>query len=487
MRPSLSLIGFTAIPLALLTAVSLTNEPRVEVAPMGSAHISVPMLAVSTPPALTPATISSPSDALVSFATHLDRASVLAGGSGQVRVEMDIESLHEARTTDRVPTDLVLIVDHSGSMAGTKMTDAIAAANALIDQLNASDRLSVVAFSDEATEIVALGFANADNKERWKAAVSRLTPAGGTNMHAGLHVGGQPLTRVDGGPRSRRSILISDGHPNAVEGLMEVAQSTARHDSPLSTVGIGDDYDEDLMTRLADAGAGNFYWAQAGADLASVFEYEFVTARDTVAGALELSLDLPDGVEIVDAAGYNVTTADGLASFPVGSLYAGQHRRFWITLNVPTVEAAEVALGSVALTWRSTTGEQHATNTSMASVEVAANRAEWLASVDSDNWGRAVVEEEYNRLLTEVSSHVQSGDKDAALTAIHSYRDEVGAMNETVNCDEVTDNLVGLAGLEQSVLGNFQGSHQSSRQNTWAKTTRQDAYRGRKSGQALAY
>ena len=66
----------------------------------------------------------------------------------------------------------------------------------------------------------------------------------------------------------------------------------------LTTVGVGADFNEYLMTALADAGTGNYYYLKAGDDLASVFAREFDAARATVASGLAVRIEPADGVRV---------------------------------------------------------------------------------------------------------------------------------------------------------------------------------------------
>ncbi|MFH1463459.1 MAG: VWA domain-containing protein [Pseudomonadota bacterium] len=417
----------------------------------------------------------------VRLTTRLDRGAVLSSGDGLVRLEVDIQDLHEPVAGARRATDLVVVLDESGSMGGQKIEDARAAARGLLAQLGPEDRFALVSFDSDAQVRIPLGWATDEARRGWLRRIAAIDAGGGTEMQAGLALGAEQLSVEPG--RAARTILISDGQPNSRDGLDSQARGFARREVPLTTVGIGADYDEQLMASLADAGTGNFYWVQAQDDLAAVFSRELSTAQDTVATGLQVGLDLGSGVSVVDASGYPVSVVGSHATFDVGSLYASQHRSFWVTLRVPVGAEGSRDVAAASLAWS-------APDTGLARIALPAERvvvvtdhATFLASVDQDAWGQAVVQEEYSVLQQVVSRAVSTGDKEAAQRAIATYRARNEELNEGIQSAVVRDNLATLDSLENDVQQQFEGAQQAERQNLFSKTLNSLSYQGRRSGQ----
>ena len=92
-------------------------------------------------------------------------------------------------------------------------------------------------------------------------------------MSAGLDLALATVTPLRAAGRSPRVILISDGLANqgdaSLEGLVARAQRATRAELPLTTVGVGVDFNETLMTALADAGGGNYYFVERSTELAA--------------------------------------------------------------------------------------------------------------------------------------------------------------------------------------------------------------------------
>jgi len=373
---------------------------------------------------------------------RLDRDTALAGGL--VRAELTVVAPTLEDEQQGLPTDVVLVLDRSGSMSGGKLDDAKTAAQALAGLLGPGDRVAVVSFSDGATVDSPLG------QGGWQTvgAIAGLRAGGGTEMQAGLDQALSLVAEPTPG-RARRVILLSDGQPNTRDGLPALAQRSARLEAPLTTVGIGDDYDVQLMQQLADAGTGNFYWARQDMQLASVFANEFDATRAAVTSQTALSWTPTAGVDVVDVGGLPVD--DGTVQ--LGQLFSGQRRSLWVTLRVDAyVDASSIDLGGLALEWTTAgDGDRGQTVASLGRVGVTHDRQVALAGLDEQAWAASVVEEEYNGVLTQVQAKLSAGDKAGALQDLERYQQRNAELNAHVQSTAVIDNLAEVEALQQQV------------------------------------
>ena len=410
----------------------------------------------------------------VTVSGALDRSTILENGDRRVRMELTVSSDRTPSAINRSPTDVVVILDRSGSMTGEKLLDAKNAARELISLLGEEDRFSLITYADSATVDIALEPATEQAKHQWMGSIDRVGARGGTHMQAGLSTALNTWERRPG--RVMRHILISDGLPDRQDGLMDLASRSAAAEIPLTTVGIGLDYDEALMTRLADAGTGNFYWTQRGNDLATAFSAEFDEARETVASQVAVQFSSPNGTQLTGTAGYPLNQN----GFDIGGLVAGQTRKVWVTLELPSDYQGGTQPGSFDLSWMDVHGGSQTANIVVPPVTVTRSVAAYRDSFDVDNWERAVLNEEYNVLQTAMSQEVQAGDCDGAIELIADYRGRNGALNESVGSTAVADNLAALDALEAQVKAQFEGDNQQARQNFWAKTVAETAHNGRR-------
>ncbi len=417
-----------------------------------------------------------PGDAVQLFA-RLDRDAVWVDGERRVRAELTLSAPADD-TLPPVPTHLVLAVDRSGSMNGDKILDAQAAARELAGQLVAGDQLTLVSFASEPTaDLVA-----SPEPTEWFAAIDRLTAGGSTNLRGALDVAAKQL--LDEADIAQRAVLLSDGLPDARDGLASQARGFALQQAALSAVGIGLDYDEGLLQGLADAGAGNFYWTTRGPELAAVLTDELDTARETVASSVELRYAAPGRVQLEDAAGYLVVGD----RFTVGSLYAGQTRRLWVTLRLaPGVAPGDVPMGAFEATWTTPEGDRRGHTASLGAVGVVREEAVALQAVDVPTWERGVVEEEFNHLRKKVSAAVQRRDEAGAKQELAAFKAQHEKLAAVTGSAKVAQQLDEVEALEREVNDNFAPAATDHSRNVWSKGVSTKAYQKRRAGQAKGY
>lgn len=399
----------------------------------------------------------------VHFRGALDGTAVLAGADGLVRMELAIGAAERALAGApvRVPTDLVIVLDRSGSMMGDKIVHARAAVRALVEGLGATDRFALVAYSDGAVPVIPLS-APGGARTRWLAAVEAIAPNGGTNLSSGLDLA---LAMVEGARhegRSPRVVLISDGLANqgdpSREGLVARAARAARGEYALSTIGVGADFDEGLMAALADAGTGNFHFLASAEGIAAILGAEFATARETVATGLRVAIQPANGVVVVDAAGYPLAREGALVTFRPGSLFAGQERRIQVTMRLPRDAEGVVPLGAFSVDYAAG-GERHRLAfEETPRVAAVVDEARVVAALDRESWERSVIVHQYNALRRSVATAVKEGREQDAVAEIQRYRGDVAKRNEQVASPDVDRQLEEAAKLESRLLDAASGA-----------------------------
>ncbi len=412
------------------------------------------------PVASPPPVIASPGGP-VSFTGQLDRSSVLVGGDGLLKMELVIrgEERRDGHAV-RVPTDLIVVLDRSGSMAGLPLQHAKAAVRELISQLGNEDRFALVSYASGARLTIPLSEASLAARDRWQTALDRVRAQGGTNMASGLDLASSTLARSRQAGRAPRILLLSDGHANegdhSLAGLSARAGAAVAGEYVLSTVGVGQGFDESLMTALADAGTGNFYYVQNLEGIAQVFTGEFAAARKTVASLVAVRIEPGAGVHVVDAAGYPLERTGGAVQFRPGSLFAGQERRIWLTLRAPTHELRAISLGDFIVSYREQRADAAGVDREVRLAETpqiscVAGEDEFYSGFDGDVWARAVMVDDYNALRQRVSVAVRSGDRGAALGSIRSFRGYAEEQNAKLKRADVAESLSALDAFEAEV------------------------------------
>ena len=406
------------------------------------------------------ARVATSADGAVQLRATADRSAVLQGGDGLVRVELQIRG--ESRTgagATSLPTDLVVVIDRSGSMQGEKIHTARAAIHQLLSQLGPEDRFGLVAFSSDAHVAIPLSHPTPEGSTVMSATVDALRAGGGTFMSPALDLGLGMIESARVAGRAPRMILISDGLASEGHDVLRAqALRAASGEFALSAIGVGADFDESLMSSLADAGTGNYYYLDDLRELAGIFRAEFETARETIATGLAVSLTPPAGVSVVDAAGYPLERSAGTVTFRPGSLFAGQERRVWVTLRVPTDAAGNLALGAVTLDYADPNGERsRVALPDLPEVACVEQEKDFHAGLDSESWGRSVAVEEYGRLQQDVADYMNVGSRDEAVREIQAFRARNSLLNAALPAPSGAVSLtLGLAAeLEDQMVHDY--------------------------------
>jgi Mg-chelatase subunit ChlD len=258
----------------------------------------------------------------------------------------------EAGSPVRPPLSVAIVIDRSKSMSGEPIEHAKAAAARLVSRLDAGDAVTVIAYSDDHTTVVPMLPASAVHKELALRAIAELEIDNGTCISCGLSRAAEWLGRtpIEGG--IRRMVLISDGYANLglrdPGDLVQLAGDAAARGISITAVGVGLDFDEQTMMRIAEVGRGNYHYVADAARLDAALAREVASLGETVATDVRLTVQAAPGVEIVPVLGRAVTYAGDAVSIPIADLRAGETRRV-----VLQVIGAPLACGLVAsLSWR---------------------------------------------------------------------------------------------------------------------------------------
>jgi Ca-activated chloride channel homolog len=419
---------------------------------------------------------------------ELEGTKLLRGGDGLARLELSIAGQAEVPdgAVRRVPTDVVVVLDRSGSMEGEKLARAKAATRALLRELGPDDRFELVAYASQAVVVIQPTRVSREVLPYLDRTIEAVAVDGGTNIAAGLDLGleGVRAGRSDVG--AARMILISDGMANvgdtSLEGLTGRAREAARS-SVVSSIGVGSDFDERVMTAIADAGTGNFYYLDERRDLAQIFAHEFGAARGTVASALQVEIQPASGVRVVDAAGYPLERDGDSVRFSPGALFDGQDRRIWVTLAVTEqAGAGSQSLGRFTLRYEHGGRSESLELPDAFRVAWADREADVAGALAPAAWERSVNQEAYGKLENKVAGFVRAGEPQRALEEISRFKSKVGSENGVVQSPAVTQKLDALSPLEAEVRDAFSGENQPEKQNRLAKQKAESSNDSRRMG-----
>ena len=438
----------------------------------------------------TPRIQNPPQDpAPVALSGRLVQNKILQGSDGRVNLALTLRASDSAGSDRSAPrnVDMVIVLDRSGSMNGRKISDARQAVFNLLASLSAADRFALVTYSDGVQLVSDLQPVTAEHRQRLQALVGGVTAGGATNLGAGLMAGIDVIAAARATGNAAKVILISDGLANKgitdLTRLSTLAAVAVEKEFAVSTVGVGNDFNEQLMTAIADRGAGNYYYLENPMAFAEVFQKEFGYTQATVASNVSISLQLGHGISLVDAAGYPIRIQKNNAVFYPGDLRAGQTRKFFLTLQLPTAETKSFEIGRMKVRYRLNGQPMETALDGSFEIACVENPKEVQASIDETSWTEKVIQEDYNRLKQAVAADIKAGEKQKALLRIKSYYREQEAINAAVQSEKVSQNLDrDLKDLQQTVEDTFNGAPAAvaEKQKSSAKALQYEGYRGRR-------
>ena len=399
------------------------------------------------------------------FDAALAQSKVLQGASGNISVALTLNGSELVGPTNEAiqPVDLIVVLDCSGSMSGQKIADARNGVLQLINYMGRDDRMGIITYSNGVEMLSPLVGLSGGQREHMSALIRQVRVGGGTNLGGGLQMGINTLMQRDISHRQRKVMLISDGLANqGITSPRDLGQMAARATEwgvSVSTVGVGYDFNELLMTTIADYGAGNYYFLENPQAFAEVFKKEFEATRNVVAGNAELRIPLAHGVQLIDAGGYPIKTVGNVAVIRLGDLLAGQQRKIYLTYRIPTNRLQSYELGDMKINYRHNDEELQVAGGQRFKIDCVEDKKAVVASIDKEVWSEQVVKEDFSKLKDTVANAVRSGKKQEALEAIEEYETKTGELNDSVGSAEVSRNLESdLAPLRQSVEQTFTGA-----------------------------
>ncbi len=300
-------------------------------------------------PGLALATTFVPEGGTISFFGKLNSPSISCQG-GAAYLQLTI-AMPDVGTAVRRPMNLSVVLDRSGSMADQgKIEYAKRALYSLIDQLHEEDIFSLVIY-DNVVEVLQPA-QHVGDKHRLRKLVEHIYPGGATNLGGGMVEGFHQVERNSAKGYANRVVLLSDGLAN--QGITDpneldrIARRERGKSISLTTMGVGLEYNENLMMGLAENGGGNYYFIESPNSLASIMRKEFnlmslVCVRNAV-----IELYVGKNVVLKDAIGCDWNRQEGRYLIPIGDLYSNDRRELTVELRVPEgTGSLTVASGSL--------------------------------------------------------------------------------------------------------------------------------------------
>lgn len=243
-----------------------------------------------------------------------------------------------SRSPARRPLNLSLVIDRSGSMAGQKLDYTRQAAQFLVQNLTSQDILSIVLYNDKVETL--LSPEHVQRKDAINQRIASISAGGTTNLSGGWLEGCQLVSQNYDESRLNRVILMSDGLTNrgvtATEELVSLAQQKHEGGVSTTTMGLGGDFNEDLMMALASAGGGAFYFIESPEVTPAIFQEELRGLLNVVGQNLSVRFEPETGVSIKQQLNaYPAQANDGQTVFRLGDIFADEVKALVLEIDLP--------------------------------------------------------------------------------------------------------------------------------------------------------
>ena len=263
-----------------------------------------------------------------------------------VRVRLTAKAIPSA---ERPSINLALVVDTSGSMKGEPIDHARRACATIVDKLHKGDRLSIVTFGSKAQVLVPSTVLDDDNVAAVKTKIESMVESGTTNMSDGLALG---LAEAQKGivPNGiNRIVLLGDGVPNDAPRTLAQANVAASRNMPITSLGLGADFDETLMNQVAQSSGGTFHFIDEPQRVSAVFEKEVTRLERAVAQHGYLDITPGPGVTLHRTLGIPSAMQGRTLRAQIGQLSEGQVRDVMVLVSVgPHHDGANIELADAS-------------------------------------------------------------------------------------------------------------------------------------------
>jgi Ca-activated chloride channel family protein len=289
--------------------------------------------------------LAKPQSVPVDLRIEFDRPVLPADEVQRAIVKIGLTGCRPERAAERQPVNLTIVLDRSGSMSGDKIEQAREAAVEALRRLDRRDIFSLVIYDHEVSTLIS---PQAPTDVLWlERQIRSITSRGNTALFAGVSQGAAELRKnLERRGFVDRVLLLSDGQanvgPSSPDDLGRLGAALRREGIAVTTVGLGEGFNEDLMTALAQRSDGNHYSAAESGDLPRIFAKELGDVLDVVAQRVEIEIEFPEGVRVIRSIGREAECGERRVTFGLNQLYGGQEKFLLVEVEAPAAKADEI-------------------------------------------------------------------------------------------------------------------------------------------------
>lgn len=282
-------------------------------------------------------TVAASADGTLKVRTAISNGYLMQGPTHDMYAAIDVEAI-EHQGAERPPLNIAVVIDRSGSMAGEKIEHAKAAARRLVNVLGADDRVAIISYGSDVTVDFSSQPVSDSTRMNLFRAINNIAIGGGTNLSGGFQRGYSEISKWKNSESVNRVILMSDGHANIgitnMPRLVGLSSTALQSKVSVSTIGVGLDYNEDLMTRMANEGAGNYYFVDKPSSIVGFLDAELKGLAATVAKNTAVVIKLGDGVTLQELHGFAHQNSGNQVYVSLAEFHSQEKKNILLKLRV---------------------------------------------------------------------------------------------------------------------------------------------------------
>lgn len=291
---------------------------------------------------------------VMSITAILDNKYKLTGSQEATYLLVNFKAGKMVKQQERIPLNICMVIDKSGSMESeNKLENVKKAALFVIDHLKPTDFFSVITYDTHVyTTIPAT---QVHDKTELRTIIDRIVSGSSTNLSGGMMEGYAQVLKNYKSGMVNRVLLLSDGLANAgITNPMQLKKIATEKNSQsltLSTFGVGTDFNEDLMTTLAEFGGGNYYFISNPDDISTIFSQELLGLLSVVAQNVEIDFQPAPAVQLLQTFGYQSQQTGNQIIVKLNDIFSEEEKTVLFKLKTPVETATDFKIGDLKVVY----------------------------------------------------------------------------------------------------------------------------------------
>ena len=256
------------------------------------------------------------------------------------------------------PLNIAFVIDKSGSMSDANKMDWVKQSfEIFIEQVRSDDFVSLVVF-DSSARVIFKSTRIRGNRERFRKVVRSISPDGGTNLSAGLKLGYEQVMANFRKEYVNRVLFLTDGVGDSAD-IFEMAESYKKLGINVSTIGLGRDFDLNLMRKLAEHGGGSSRFISDRERMVETFGAGLSRMAVPVAKNVSLEMELLNGVRLVNTWAYDHQQAGSKVRYSFPTIHLGDYETIVLKVAIaPQKKKGQLTLGRIRTSYTDANGER---------------------------------------------------------------------------------------------------------------------------------